>query len=195
MVSKTIKRIAPSRIAFDFDGVCADTMGLFLKLVEAHYGIVGLTKDHITRYSLEECLPISAEEIHRLIGIILNGTHDLALEPMEGAAEVLTRVGRCCSPLRVITARPFPGPIPRWLQDILPLESEAVHVVAVGSAQAKAVLIREKEIDFFVDDQLDVCFELQKGGVTPIVFKQPWNRQDHPFLEVSGWRELDALIG
>jgi uncharacterized HAD superfamily protein len=188
------EKIPPSRIGFDFDGVCADTMGLFLKLAQLHYGINGLTKEDITKYSLEDCLPISPDKIQRLVGDILEGNYAFPLDPIDGAAEVLGRIENCHSPLKVITARPYAGPVPEWLERLLSLKVSSIRVFAVGSPKKKAQTIKENNIQYFVDDQLDVCLELQKSGVTPIVFRQPWNRKPHPFWEVSGWQELCKWI-
>ncbi|RLC33004.1 MAG: haloacid dehalogenase, partial [Deltaproteobacteria bacterium] len=29
---------------------------------------------------------------------------------------------------------------------------------------------------------------------TPVLFRQPWNREAHHFTEVNNWRELESLI-
>jgi 5'(3')-deoxyribonucleotidase len=35
---------------------------------------------------------------------------------------------------------------------------------------------------------------LRDAGIEPVLFKQPWNREPHPFVEVGNWDELEALI-
>jgi len=47
---------------------------------------------------------------------------------------------------------------------------------------------------YFVEDRLETCFPLSDAGITPVLFKQPWNRKEHPFIEVGTWRELESLI-
>lgn len=49
-------------------------------------------------------------------------------------------------------------------------------------------------INSFVEDRLDTCYLLQDAGIRPILFKQPWNRESHPFVEIRGWEELEGLI-
>ncbi len=49
-------------------------------------------------------------------------------------------------------------------------------------------------ITHFVDDRLETCFLLKEAGITPILYKQPWNRNPHPFIEVGSWKELESLI-
>jgi len=43
--------IDPMTVAFDVDGVIADTMTLFLELARREYGIAGLNYEDITSYS------------------------------------------------------------------------------------------------------------------------------------------------
>jgi hypothetical protein len=45
-----------------------------------------------------------------------------------------------------------------------------------------------------VEDRLETCFPLQEAGITPVLFRQPWNRKSHPFMEVGTWKELESLI-
>jgi 5'(3')-deoxyribonucleotidase len=56
-------------------------------------------------------------------------------------------------------------------------------------------VLSKRNVSYFVEDRLETCFSLYEAGVTPILFKQPWNRRKHPFMEVSDWRELESLIG
>ena len=35
---------------------------------------------------------------------------------------------------------------------------------------------------------------LSAAGFEPIVYRQPWNRESHPFIEVGDWQELENLI-
>jgi hypothetical protein len=35
---------------------------------------------------------------------------------------------------------------------------------------------------------------LQDAEVQPVLYRQPWNREQHPFVEVGSWDELQALI-
>ena len=35
---------------------------------------------------------------------------------------------------------------------------------------------------------------LEKSGIIPILFHQPWNRKKHPFIEIETWQELGKLM-
>jgi hypothetical protein len=93
-----------------------------------------------------------------------------------------------------VTARPYCGPICQWLQDQLPLPPESIDIVTTGDFDAKAEILHQHGRSYFVEDRLETCYALERVGITPILFRQPWNRQPHPFMEVGSWRELAQLV-
>jgi hypothetical protein len=107
---------------------------------------------------------------------------------------VLNRLAECCDPLLFVTARPSRGPLVDWVRENISLDSRQVEVVATGSFEEKATVLLEKNITHFVEDRLETCFTIQEAGIVPVVFRQPWNRQPHRFLEVGSWAELARLI-
>jgi hypothetical protein len=106
----------------------------------------------------------------------------------------LAKIERHCSPLIFITARPYLGPIRNWINQTLRLDPATFEVIATGSHEAKAGILQQRNISYFVEDRLDTCFLLQDAAVQPILYRQPWNREQHPFVEVGSWDELQALI-
>jgi uncharacterized protein len=185
--------IDPNSIAFDFDGVLADTMSLFLDIARKDYRVRNVHYDDITCYMLKDCLEMDEALIDMIIQQIQDGTYNLPLMPMEGATEVLTRLEKVSSPILFVTARPYVGPVLDWMQTLLP-DPDAVKVIPTGSFEAKAEILQDHRIRFFVEDRLETCFQLKEAGLEPVLFKQPWNRKEHPFREVESWREIDALI-
>ena len=181
-------------LAFDIDGVFADTMTLFLDIARDEYNINSIKYEDITNYMLEECLDIDTKTINEIIIRIMDGSHAAELKPLNGAVEVLTRVGRNHGALLFVTARPYIGQIQDWILNLLPLEPELIEVVATGSFEDKADVILSKGYSCFVEDRLDTCFLLKDAGINPVLFKQPWNRGSHPFLEVDTWSELESMI-
>jgi len=186
--------IDPKSLAFDIDGVFADTMTLFLDIARDDYHINSIKYEDITNYMLEECLDIDTKTIDEIIIRIMDGGYAAELKPLDGAVEVLSRIGRNHGPLLFVTARPYIGPIHDWILKLLPFEPELIDVVATGSFEDKADVILSKGYSCFVEDRLDTCFLLKDAGINPILFKQPWNRRSHPFLEVGTWRELESMI-
>jgi uncharacterized protein len=186
--------IDPSSLAFDVDGVIADTMTLFLDIAREEYKIHDVKYEDITCYILEECVDMDPILIETILNRIMDGTHQAPLKPMPGARNVLTRISRHHSPILFVTARPTRGPIYQWIQNVLAFDPDAIEVVATGSFDAKVEVLSSRDISYFVEDRLETCYPLFEAGVTPIIFKQPWNRKHHPFVEVGTWKELESLI-
>lgn len=186
--------IDPASVAFDIDGVFADTMTLFVDIVHREYRQVHLRYEDITSYMLDECLDIPPEAIEGAIRQILDGTHHAPLRPMAGAPDVVARLGRAHGPVLFVTARPDADFIEPWLRGVLPEGRDGVEVVATGSFEAKLDVLHERGRTVFVEDRLETCFDLDRGGVRPVVYRQPWNRCPHPFTEVADWQELARLM-
>ncbi|MDY6953983.1 MAG: haloacid dehalogenase [Thermodesulfobacteriota bacterium] len=185
--------IRPGQIGFDIDGVFANTMGLFLEIARREYGINHIRYDDMTQYFLEDCLDLEPELIKEIINRILEGNFDTELKPIEGSVEVLSEMARQ-GPLLFVTARPTLSPIKAWVEETLPKSSFPIEVVATGTFEAKADALKARGVDFFVDDYLEICFMLEEQGLSPILFRQPWNRFSHPFREVTNWSEIRDLI-
>ena len=185
--------IDPWRIGFDIDGVVANTMQLFLDILFSEYGINHITLDHITGYDLKACLDVDPQIITAINHSINEGRYHGRLEPIEGAAKVIERLS-AYAPIRLVTARPHPGPIEPWLAEEFSLNGNPVKITATGGFENKADILKAEKIDFFVEDRLETCFLLQNHDITPILFAQPWNRRPHPFREVADWRQLESLI-
>ena len=198
-VQKTVQaadKISPDAIAFDIDGVIADTMGLFIEIASRDFGIDGLRHAQITSYTLEACeaLSVPADIIREIIGRIMDGNYQATLKPIAGAVRVMQRISETVSPVRLVTARPYLGPIREWILETMGFEDDQVEITATGSFEAKAEILREHGISHFVEDRLETCFLLDSAGLQPILFRQPWNRKPHPFPEVGNWEDLESMI-
>jgi 5'(3')-deoxyribonucleotidase len=186
--------IQPSSIAFDIDGVIADTMTLFLDIARDEFDITGIRYEDIRCYNLVDCIDLDHEVIDHIITRILEGGYRPLLKPIPGSAAVLSRLARQSGPVLFVTARPRIGPVGEFLNSILPGDSGTVDIVATGSFEAKTDVLLRRNISHFVEDRLETCFTLKDAGITPLLFAQPWNRQPHPFAEVSSWEEIEKLI-
>ncbi len=186
--------IDPASVAFDIDGVVADTMSLFLAIARDVYNINSIRYEDICCYNLVECTDLDPEIIDSIVKRLLDGNHAAELRPLAGAAEVLTRIARRHSPLLFVTARPYSGPIRDWLLDLLSLKACSLNVIPTGSHEKKADVLLDRNITCFVEDRLETCDLLHRAGILPILFKQPWNRIQHPYREIASWEDLETLI-
>ena len=193
--------IAPESIAFDIDGVFADIMSLFIDIARLEYNLFVSYQD-VTCYYLEDCLNIDNKIIDAILFKILSGDYDSKLKAIDGSTDVLNRVKAENSALLFVTARPCFETISKWIQTRLFFDSmvsdsmapDSIEVVATGTFEAKTEVLINKNITHFVEDRLETCFALYDAGITPVLFKQPWNRRNHPFIEVGSWKELESLI-
>ena len=186
--------IDPHSVAFDIDGVFADIVPLFIDIACSEYNINGIRCKDITSYKIEDCLDIDVDIVEAIMNRILDESRSEILKPVDGSAKVLTRLGMSYGPILFVTARPYSDPIYEWMLNILPLEPSLIEIVATGTFEGKADVLLDRNISYFVEDRLETCFSLKEAGVTPVLFKQPWNRESHPFVEVGTWNELESLI-
>lgn len=188
--------IAPSELAFDIDGVVADTMAVFVRLAREHYGFTWMTKDDLRQYDLHACLSIDRGVLDELICMTLDDEHTQQVPPMQGAAEVLTELAEH-GPLRFVTARIWPESIVRWLHQTLPdVDSSRIEVFATGLPEAKCDILRELKIRYFVEDRLETCELLSQNGIQPLLFDQPWNRLPEAvaFPRIENWSQLGQRV-
>ena len=184
-------RIDPALLAFDFDGVIADTFRLFARLARDNYG-VEIDYDAIREYEFIDAVDLPRSEALDIIDELTYRSHELGLEPLRGAIATLERLSAKASPL-IVTARPVSEPVEIWLNEHLP--GKAFRIAATGSPEAKLAVLQQTGIQYFIDDRLDTCELLGRHGLTPLVFEQPWNRsRPHAFKTVSTWQEIDELI-
>jgi len=186
--------IDPNRIAFDIDGVLADIASRFLVIASERYDIKGIGYNDITSYELENCLNIDIGIVEEIIGGILDGRDADNVKPIKGATKVLTRLANHSDQLLFVTARPDSAPVYDWILNLLPVAPEMIEIIATGDFESKPGILLDRNKTYFVEDRLDTCFNLKEAGITPLLFKQPWNREKHDFIEVESWKELESMI-
>jgi len=192
MKAQNIK-IRPDELAFDIDGVVADTFRAFVKTARELYG-VDIAYDAITDYDFRKVIEMDDETSDAIIERILNDPLGIGIAPVAGAVDVLRRLSGL-GPLCFVTARTNRDAIMDWIRHTLAFEDgNHVRLEATGTHEEKLPVLLRYGIRYFVEDRLDTCYLIQESPVTPIVFEQPWNRTDHPFLSVRSWGEIHDLV-
>ncbi len=193
METKLKKKIAPYELAFDVDGVFADTFRSFVETVRRDYGLQ-IAYEDITDYNYRSVIDIDDDTSYRISERIVNNPVEMGIRPIKGSVEVLTRLSDIVT-LFFVTARPIKDPILKWIQQHLNLVNEnAIHLTATGTHEEKASILLEHGFRYFVEDRLETCYLLAEARITPIVFDQPWNQKPHPFQTVKSWQEISSLI-
>lgn len=185
-------KIAPQDIAFDFDGVVADTFRLFVHLAHAEYGIE-INYEDITHYEFLKVIKMDRATADRIVEQLTDRPHELDLKPNKGATRMLTRFAEF-SPILFVTARPTCGPVALWCEKTMPHLLSSIHIEATGESTAKLPVLKERGVRYFVEDRLDTCHLLAEAGIIPIVYEQPWNREPHPFAVVRDWDDIAEMI-
>jgi hypothetical protein len=182
-------------LAFDIDGVVADTMAVFVDLAREVHGFADFSREHLRCFDLHRCLEMDSAIVDDLICRTLDDEHTLLIPPMEGAPEVLTALAEQ-GPLRFVTARIWPESITRWLHEtLLGVPPGRIQVIATGNPEAKLEVLRELGVRYFVEDRAETCRILAREGIQPLLFDQPWNRGEDLFPRVENWRQLGIWIG
>ncbi len=185
--------IPPRELAFDIDGVVADTFRIFIETASKNYG-VHIDYESVTEYNFWEILGLDEKMCGEIIQGILDHPLEMGIRPIPGAVEVLTRLSEI-TPLLFVTARPDRVSIINWIQQELGIrDTGRIRLEATGTHLEKLPVIIEYGARYFVEDRLETCYLLDQGPVIPIVFEQPWNRKPHPFQTVKNWDELSAMI-
>ncbi len=186
--------INPSELAFDVDGVFADTINTFIEIARKEYGLSHVKMEDITTFDLSKCLNLDKDLIIEIICKALDDENTLRTRPFPHAPEILTEISRY-SPLIFVTARVWGDSIEKWIHNQLPaVPQEKIKVYATGDPNRKLEVLRHEGIRYFVEDRLETCHLLYEAGIEPIIFDQPWNQEPHPFIRVSSWPELKSLL-
>jgi len=188
--------IDPCLLAFDIDGVVADTMAVFVRLAHERYGLTHLSQQDMLCYNLYECLGLEKQIIDDLIRLTLDDRHTMQIPPVADAPEVLMELAGV-APLRFITARLHPEPITQWLFSVLPrVPRERITVIASGAPETKLDILSGLEIRYFVDDRIETCRRLKEAGIEPLLFDQPWNRNEPAdgLIRIQNWMQLKSWL-
>ncbi len=188
-----LMRIAPNEIAFDVDGVFADTFHLFVAKARSDYGYRFEYED-ITEYDFLKVLDMDAEASEAIIQTLLDYPLESGIRPISGAVNVLTRLS-FLAPLQFVTARPQKQPIMDWVEhQLLEVPRNRIQLEVTGVHTEKIPVLLGKGLKYFVEDRLETCPLLDLNGITPILFEQPWNRKPHPYYVVRDWEQISMLI-
>ncbi len=186
-------KIRPRELAFDIDGVIADTFRSFVEMARNDYGIE-IEYDAITEYDFRKVVDIDDAVSDEIIRKILEDPLGMGIKPIAGAKGVLNRLLEMGSVL-FVTARPEKDAIMVWLRQTMGFPNVGtVCLEATGNHLEKLPVLLNYGVKYFVEDRLDTCYLIHERDITPIVFEQPWNRKPHPFQTVTDWKGIHDKI-
>lgn len=179
-------------IAFDIDGVVANTMQLILDLIQVKTGRTYALHE-FTEYDVTECLDVDHETAYEIYMDIMSDRYNDRLTLIEGARDVLQKLAAVTDTILLVTARHHLGNFKAWLCAALELSEEKVEMIGTGSFEGKLDVLRQHGKTVMVEDRLETCLILEAGGFTPLLFAQPWNNKPHGLMTVD-WGIIDHLL-
>lgn len=189
-----LKKIRPDSVGFDFDGVIADIGEAFIRLACEKHNYCSLRLEEISSFQVEHCTQIPRAVVESIFDDILQDSLGTGLKPMAGAVETLVRLSRVAE-VTIITARPIIGPVQDWFDFYCsPQTGGNIRLLATGDHDNKETFIRQCGLQHFIDDRTLTCLQLAEAGLSPIVYTQPWNRNQHHLPAVADWDEISDLF-
>lgn len=180
----------PARTGFDFDGVIADTVEAFLRLACEDYGHCGFSAVDLNSFYVGHCLPVADSVVEAIFEQMTHHPLAAGLKPMPGATRVLGELAREHR-ITIVTARPDPRPVERWLAHFCDHRTCAsIQVLATNDHDDKERFIRQAGLHSFIDDRAETCLALQRRGIDARVFAQPWNQGRHHLPTFHSWKEI-----
>lgn len=180
-------------IAFDIDGVVANTMQLILDLIQVKTGRAYALHE-FTEYDVTECLDVDHETAYEIYMDIMSDHYNDRLTLIDGARDVLQKLAAVTDTILLVTARHHLGNFKAWLCAALEIPEDKVEMIGTGSFEAKLDVLRQHGKTVMVEDRLETCLILNAGGVTPLLFAQPWNNNKPHGLMTVDWRIIDHLL-
>lgn len=176
------------RVAFDVDGVLADTVPYWLERYNAHAG-TQFVLDDVKDWQFS-CIPSEGKPF--FWGLMDDPTFWLGIKPMPSAVEAMQVLWEQCECL-IVTAAPFNMARYRaeWLKTHFPFITDK-DIVFTGDIRAKKYL----DVDVLIDD----CPLLE--GTLPkntkwFVWDAPYNRDvkaDRSVRRCKDWPEIKWLL-
>ncbi len=185
-----------NKCAFDIDGVVADISNRICQVVN-QYTDLNWCPESITNYFYVDILRtkgVSENAINKIHFDCFVGDNLLKLEPEEGAINVLSQF----DDLVFITAREksFEGVTRQWLDRYFDSSYQLYFSGCDGWNADKSKILKDLGINMFVEDSPTNIEYLIRGGITPIIYHQHWNKDFHPkeALRVYSWESIKKII-
>jgi hypothetical protein len=166
--------------AFDLDGVVMDSIDIFRMHFWDVFGIdMGEPKIHHNQFNFIELESkgLGYETFGPEIPVALAKYHHI-IPPVEGSIKALERFHfDMGEPLLFVTAREPSHPVKqatyRWLDHAL--VGAKYEVIFVESSTDKVQVLKDRGINYFVDDRYRTCHTLCEQLTMMFMFNQNWN--------------------
>jgi len=184
------------RLLIDVDGVVADLMGGFELFIRNKYCLElrprEITTFHIANSPAHRGLHERIDLDRNLEEFLaLGDVYQLYVDPVPGAEDAIRRLQqRPDIEFAFVTATLHESPESyaskyRWLTK----RFGRAPVISCPSGQKHWF-----DADYGIDDRYDTCQRWSQAGVTPLVFRQPWNEAPEGVRSYD-WEEILRVVG
>jgi len=179
-------------IAFDLDGVIADSLQAYLDHFNKRYG-VRLSKSKITTYRLEELPGLDTQKLLETLEVVFSDLYRIL--PIPGSIECLERYCRVVGKVPIISHRFGKNGIAgakNWLDRYL----REKYTLTIADPKRKVEIVRERNYFGMVEDNPDTALRVAEAGILSIVFHTPYNQSvKHPnIVRVYDWSGLEKVL-
>jgi uncharacterized HAD superfamily protein len=189
-------------IAVDIDDVLADEMETVRTFINEKFGVSLSKDDYLVEapYSnyWEHVWGVGPVEGTERYQAYLDSFEDLEHKTVDDAIEAIDKL-KGSNTLVVVTARPgsLVNATHMWLDEHFPETFSSVEFVAVWSRVkkvSKAIICKEIQANYLIDDSPDHCNLAQEVGVQSLLFgERGWNRNaklTEGIIRVKSWQEV-----
>ncbi len=187
-----IKRRYEKIIAFDLDGVIADSLQAYLDYFDEKFGI-RLSKSKITKWRLDDISGLNMQKVLGTFEVVFGDPNRVA--PVSGSIECLSKYYKMVGEIPIITHRFGKNGVPgarRWLNKHL----KGKYKLIVSDPDKKIEIMKKKKYFGLVEDNPITALKAAEAGFLSIIFHTPYNRSvKHPnIIRVYDWSGLGMVL-
>jgi uncharacterized HAD superfamily protein len=185
-------------VGIDLDGVVVDFNLAFLHTASKKFNVLhNVTRKDVVTYDYWDCpnIPITKEKCFEIVDYVLENPVECGVTIISGAEEVLTSLSEHMD-LFFLTARreKFKEQTKELVYSVLPDVDKNKITILHESGRKKYKILKDLDINYFIDDKLTTCRSLEQNGIKTILFKSPWNATNEPFYRTNCWSEISDFI-
>lgn len=193
-------------IGIDKDDVLVDLNGRLHPFHNKHYG-TSVTFEDLHTFDLNRMWGCTPDEALERVYRFYDSTEFAGLVPVEGAVEAVAKLSEH-NRLMVVTSRPSfmlertQSSLDRYFPGLF----DGVHLT--NGFSREGVKVKKSEvclklgITALIDDHVDNLIDCAENGITPILFRRPWNRsltevelRSHGITPADNWFHVLELLG
>lgn len=179
-------------VAFDLDGVVADSLQAYLDYFDEKFGI-RLPKSKVTKWRLDKVSGLNMQKILGTFEVVFGDPNRVA--PIPGSIECLEKYYKTVGKVPIISHRFGKNGVKgarRWLNKHL----KNKYTLIISDPEKKIEIMKKKKYFGLVEDNPTTALKVAEAGFLSIIFHAPYNQSvKHPnIIRVYNWSGLEMLL-